>query len=72
MYRHAWVTPSERRYTRSSGPTASPSSARSPPGETLLANARCPACAWVGTTDADVCPRCEYGLVEYTLRFVDD
>jgi hypothetical protein len=71
MHRSAWVTLSERRWQQSDGPTASPSNARSPPGETMLANARCPACGWIGTTDADVCPCCEYGLIEYTLRLVD-
>lgn len=72
MHRHTWVTPSERHYAQLSEPTASPSNARSPPSETLLADSRCPACGWIGTIEAGVCPRCEYGLVEYTLRVVDD
>jgi len=65
MHRHAWVTPSERRYRSSSAPTTSPSNARSP--ATALLDSRCPLCTWAGTTDADECPQCGHGLLEYNV-----
>lgn len=71
MYRHEFVTPSERRWRSSDGATPSPSSATSPGDTAVLVDNHCPLCAWFGRTDRTSCPRCGHGLLTYEITYHD-